>query len=73
MSSLGGHRRSGASGNHDESGDSMGHGGIRGLSEQWRGAPPMKVLGELHYLEGARTSRGILEVLGLGGARKALN
>ncbi len=37
----------------------------------------MKVLGELHYLEGAlleaRTSRGILEVLGLGGARKALN
>ncbi len=27
MSSLGGHRRSGASGNHDESGDSMGHGG----------------------------------------------
>ncbi len=27
VSSLGGHRRSGASGNHDESGDSMGHGG----------------------------------------------
>ncbi len=58
MSSLGGHRRSGASGNHDESGNSMGHGGF-GVSVSNGGV--------------STTSRGILEVLGLGGARKALN
>ncbi len=26
---------------------------VRGFSEQWREAPPQKVLGELHYLKGA--------------------
>ncbi len=52
-----GHGRSGASGSHDGSGDLMGHGGSGVLREQWRGAPSMKVLGELHYLEGALWKR----------------
>ncbi len=55
----------------------MGHGGFGASVSNGGKLPPQKVLGELHYLKGAlwrrKRKRGILEVLGLGGARKALN
>ncbi len=74
--SLGGHGRSRASGSQDESGDSMGHGGF-GVSVSNGGKlPPESSWGTPLPQRGtldARTSRGILEVLGLGDARKALN
>ncbi len=70
---LGGHRRSGASGSQDESGDSMGHGGF-GVSVSNGGKlPSRKFLGNSTTSRGHSAGanvRGILEVLGLRGARK---